>query len=188
MPLDVTVSGLTLMDADIYLDSANQNLDIDGAQVTNAGLTNASLEVQSPPPSWGPFGSGTVASITYGPQPTTFEGSYYIEFTTTNGNAGISQPLSFAPLAGYSYTLTVWVRCNCAFYQAISGTLEVWNLGGSPINTPTNFIVYGIQGWTRVSAPLNPTATGTDSSASIYANTGALSLDVDGATLSSGNR
>ena len=188
-PLNVNVSGHTKLRAQIYMHSTGRNLDLDGGQLVNAGPTNASFEIGSS--SWSTMGLQTITyTVRDTPSGYALEGSRYAEVSTDPIGGSIYQDITIAPQPGQSYTLTVWVRCNCYPWQTVTGSLNLFALGNGNPGSGTTFTAVSWQ-WTRVSVTVDlPTTSNghTQLRAQIYVNTALLYLDVDGATLAGGNR
>lgn len=170
--------------AEIYITSTGRNLDVDGAQLVNAGLTNSSFETGDPT---GWFKSNLGGSVSWWviQDPSwAVEGSYYMEISTSRSNASIAQDMSISPAPGSSYTFSIWVRSRDG--NPFSGTLVLWALGGSNEGQSTAFTAG--PAWTFVSAPVNPKQGGhTSLRAEIYMTSTARDLDLDAASLASGN-
>ena len=155
------------------------SFDADGATLINAGLQQASFE--SSAAGWRPVNlTGDVNLAQYNNAAFAHDGSGFLETKTSLPGGSVAQNVSVSTQAGQSYSFSVWLRSAGA--SPVSGTLAVWGLGGIGQSGSTNFTVGPT--WTRVTAPLPIKNSGhTILRAEIYMETTGLSLDADGAYL-----
>jgi hypothetical protein len=96
----------------------------------------------------------------------------------------VAQDIAWAPLAGESYTFSVWVRSSGN--ELAIGSVRLWGLGGTSEFGETYFVV-GPQ-WTLVTAPLDVANSGhTSMRAEVYMDVINTNYDMDGASLARGN-
>ena len=182
-PLDVAQAGHTQLRAQIYETTAGANLDLDGAQLVNDGLSDASFEQGSSP--WKPIAAAgtTVNYCTYNDPSYAHDGDSYLETNTLPAGGSMAQDVAVTTSPGQSYTFSIWLRSHSS--TPISGTVSLWGMGGTQEQGHTDFTV-GPQ-WTLVSAPLDVAQAGhTQLRAQIYETTAGANLDLDGATFASG--
>ncbi|MFA5788032.1 MAG: peptidoglycan DD-metalloendopeptidase family protein [Actinomycetota bacterium] len=187
VPLNVANPGHSAMRAQIYMGTtADQGtLQVDGAQLVNAGLANASFE-QGTLGGWGSLGGANM--LAYNDASQAKEGGWYEEMNAPSAGGSVYQDVGIAPQPGQSYTFSAWMRKRPNDPGTFGGTLALWGLGGAQESTPTPFIVG--HHWTLVSVPLNVANPGHSAMrAQIYMGTtlDQGTLQVDGATLVSGN-
>jgi hypothetical protein len=175
--LGVTSGGSTSLRAQIYMTTTGHNLDVDGAQIVDAGLTSASFENSANP--WQVYEIATNLTA-YNNSNYAVEGSWYGEMNTSQTNGSVYQDVAIAAQAGQSYTFSIWVRS--ADGTAFSGMLNLFALGNPVQGASTNFTAGG--SWTSVAVGLDLTAGGHSAlRAQLYMTTTGHNLDVDAAQL-----
>jgi len=183
-PLDVLNSGHNTLRTEIYLNTKGQNLDIDGAELVDAGLKNASFESSSA--GWHANNLASKVNLQqYNPgvgPGYAHDGSGYLEMNSSQAGGSVAQDISISPQQGQSYTFAVWLRASPSASSEISGTVALWGLGGTQESSSTNFAVG--QTWTLVTAPLDVQNSGHNTlRAEVYMNTTGRNLDADGAVI-----
>ena len=184
-PLDVRQSGHTKFRAQIYEHTCGTNLDIDGAQLLNDGLSSASFEGGhvdgwhlTPGANWAVYSNSTP-----GVQPAK-DGHWFLETNTgsvCSSTPSVYQDVSVSAAAGQSYTLSMWVRSPAAG-STFSGELVLWALGGTQEASDIHFTATNT--WQLITAPLDVRQSGhTKFRAQIYEHTCGTNLDIDGAQL-----
>ncbi len=179
--LDVITTGHTSMRAYIYMTTTGGNLDMDGAQLVNAGLMNASFEHSSG--GWYSWGWGC-QETNYSDSDFAHEGAGYLEITPWVSGDLVGQDVDVTLEAGESYTFSTWLRSGDD--TPFSGILIVTEPSGTEEIGATAFTV-GSQ-WTLVSAPLDVVNSGlTGLMVWVMMGTTGEDLEMDGATMASGN-
>ena len=184
VPLDLTESGDTDLRAQLYESTPNTNYDIDGGQLVDDGLSNASFG-EGNFGSWStlPAGGSRFNTAVY-PSSGASQGSWFDESNTSVAGGSLYQDVAQSSAAGQSYTFSVWVRSRSG--TPVSGTLALFALGGPLQGAATAFTVGA--GWTLVSVPLDLTESGdTDLRAQLYESTPNTNYDIDGGQLAPGD-
>jgi len=179
-PLATLIDDHHTLRAEIYMYTTGANFNIDGAQLINAGLQNASFETSSG--AWRPFNVASAVSFgQYTDEGRAHEGSGFLEMNTALPSGSIAQDVTVNARKGENYAFSVWLRAAPGLYS-VSGTVALWGIGGNSESTGTDFTVG--PNWTLVSAPLYVKEAGHNQlRAEIYLSTTYASLDVDGAVL-----
>ena len=161
--------------AEIYLLTSDADLYVDGAQVIDSGLANASFEQGFG--GWSTQeGVGASAAIVPG---AAREGNGLATVGTGIAGRSFYQDAG-APAPGQTWVYSAWVRSVSG--RPFSGQMTVWALGGTQEAGSTQFTADG--NWTLVSAPLSVVNAGhTALRAELYLNTVNENLQVDGAQL-----
>ena len=179
-PVSVTNGGHTALRAELYLNTVNENLQVDGAQLVDTGLANSSWELGYFS-GWDtyPFGAPAAAVSGTGGREGTGLGSVVV----ADAGRAVTQSLG-APGPGQSHVFSAWVRSPSN--QPLAGALTLRALGGTEEAGTTSFVVG--RRWTLISAPLNVAESGhTSMRAEVTVNTPGVELQVDGASLVAGN-
>jgi hypothetical protein len=179
-PYNVTRSGLNRLRAQVYLDSANQHLDMLGASLVNDGLSNASFE-NNHTAGWSalnPPGGGTTQALAYHVT-TAPEGSNMLEFGSSRTGASFYQDVSANLGLNQSYTFSVWVRARagkagvCVVLSGLGGSIEYGQTCATVGQT-----------WVKIGAPFDVAAYGLDRlRAQVILESAGQHLDIAGASL-----
>ena len=174
--------GHTTLRAEVYLElSTGRNLDLDGAELVNTGLPDASFEGGStsgwnltPGANWAAYHNGTA-----------HDGQYFLETNTGSvgggGNASLWQDVPVSTSPGQSFSFSVWLRSPTG--TSIGVCVVLWGLGGTEEQGQT-CVTFASKTWRQVTAPLDTHASGHSTlRAQIYLETAGTDYDLDGATL-----
>ena len=181
--MSVNQPGHTKLRAQIYFDTAGQNLDVDGAIVIDAGLSSASAESAGSSSGW--FLSAAGENFrTYQDASYAKDGSWFMEMNNgtvpVSSNPGLGQNIAIAPTIGQSFTFSAWVRSPTS--TPYTGRLAVWGLNG-PLETASTTFKAIHSAWTFVVVTLEVQQAGhTGMQARIDFDTAGQNLDVDGAS------
>jgi hypothetical protein len=177
-PLEVSEGGLG-MQAEVTVHTPGATLQVDGAQVIDAGLGDASFDKfipfawAFPPRGEIDMGGGS------GPYRAR-EGRYVGSFGTQVAGRSLGQDVDTVPQPGRTYVFSIWLKSESG--RAFSGRVELSTLGGALERGATPFAVR--DEWTLVSAPLTVSAAGhTGMRAEVVMNTTGDRLEVDAAQL-----
>ncbi|HEX6487892.1 MAG TPA: DNRLRE domain-containing protein, partial [Candidatus Dormibacteraeota bacterium] len=180
VPIDVQSSHTTIR-AQLFLYTAGHAYDLDGWQLVNVGLADASMEY-SDTTHWVAnnlpthVGYAFYADWTASPE----DGPGFMEFNVSQDSGSVAQTTSIIPTPGQNWTCSAYVRSPDG--TQVSGSLVIWALGGTLESGTQNFSVG--RSWTFVSAPLTTHNTGhTNIRCEFYLHTLSRNLDVDGAQL-----
>jgi len=168
----------TILRSQVYVDTTGVPLQVDGAQLTNNGLAGASFEAPNFA-NWNRFPRGalTASTVTGAAR----EGQAYGAVASVESGRSFAQDVGVASSAGQSRTFSVWLRSP----SAARGSVVLTGLGGSEEIGATPFFVG--PAWTLVSAPLDASSAHTGLRAEVVVDTPGVEVDVDGASLASGN-
>jgi predicted Ser/Thr protein kinase len=168
--------------AELSLDAPG-SIDIDNAELTDAGLVDPSFEDAGQAyraAAWTPyndFNAVHVNSIVTD----AFDGLRALEVRTTKEGGSIAQDTAQSPLISTTYTFTAWLRAAPGA-SPVEGTLALWALGKRQKAAMTSFAV--TSDWSRVQASVSIEAHGyTGLRAEIYVNTVDVPLQIDGTRL-----
>ena len=187
VPLQISTTGETSIRAQVYNGTPNVNLDLDGASLVNAGLSNASFMWGAPscstPLSWKGFSNGgTMYQCSYVEESRAQQGSVFEEMHGTVANVSLAQDLAVSPQPGQSYSFSVWLRAPAG---SVTGTVSIYGLKPNEVigdAANTKFTATGT--WQQVTVPLQISTTGeTSIRAQVYNGTPNVNLDLDGASL-----
>lgn len=176
--LDVMESGHTELIFQLYLGTSGSNLDIDGARLQDAGLSDAGFEAGlgswnlTPGQNWAVYDSASAPM-----------GSDYLE---TNSGAiadpTVYEDMAGAPVAGHSYQGSVYLRSPSS--TPVSVTLVVWALGGPDTEIGQSDFTVSSSSWAPYYTDLDVADSGhSDLRFQIYIGTLGANLDIDGAAL-----
>ncbi len=168
-----------------YLDTVNQNYDVDGTLVYKNLLRKASFEQADSlgPPYWqrlNPSG-GTTNWARYS-NGTAKSGAYFLQANSNPAGGSIYQDVAIAPAVDESHTFVIWLRCNsdCTATNPLNGSVVLWGLGNPNDGTATSFSLTERTFWMPVYASLDvDTAGHTSMRAQVYINTAQRNLDLD---------
>ncbi len=187
--LNITGSGHNGFKVDVFTNQASgEKLDIDGGQLQNAGLPNASFD-SGTTSSWtlGANSGGTYADAVYGSGHASgppVDGADYLEFHANSAPAYVYQSVTLSPTAtvGWTYTFSAWVRSPDG--SSLPGSLNIQFSGGTAESDSTSFTVAGAN-WqlVEVSAPVTHASHSSLIAQLFTNNTTGRNLDVDGAQL-----
>ena len=169
--------------AQIYVTSAG-NLDLDGAQLTSVGLTNASFEKAGAWTTLAPAAGGIVDMATYQDASRAVEATGYGEMDTQYSGGSVYQDIAIASTDALStVTFSIWLRSPSGV--PVAGQVTLWGLGGTPTAFHHPFTV-GAE-WTLVSTTMtHGVGAASDHSsmrAQVYLDTIHQLIDLDGAQL-----
>jgi hypothetical protein len=188
-PLDVQNSGHSGLRAEIYMDTANENLDADAAQLVSTGLENANFQASAS--GWFPNANSSgvnMAQKNPGPYGAGYAkvGSGFLEMNTNAVQGSVAQNVPIVPEPGQSYAFSVWLRAPPGAHTPFKVSVALWGLGGTQENGTTTAEIG--HAWTLVTAPLDVQNSGHSGlRAEIYMDTANENLDADAATLSAGD-
>ena len=173
-PLPITLGGHTGLRAEVVAGSTAAPLDVDGTQLVDAGLTNASFEVSG---GWSRWANATsVSAVSMTDAAYAQEGHGWLGVTTSTAGGSIAQQVFAIPQAGHTYTFSAWLRTSGA--ATVTGRLKLTAVGGTSEVASQPFTV-GPE-WTLVSVPLSVARTGHKSFLTEVAlTTTGTRLDVD---------
>ncbi len=180
-PLDITQSGHSALLFYVYLGTTGHNLDMDGAMVTNACLTNASYEV------WTPTGWSTASANFTEYSGSAKEGTRRGQMNVTASGGALYQGKSISIPAGSSWVDGVWLN-SADNSTTITGSLCLGTSSGSPNEGNCTGWSVSTNQWKWVTAPLNVVNSGHGSfQMTIYITspTG-NNLNIDGASVAPG--
>jgi hypothetical protein len=190
VPLTVTGDGEERIRVQVYEETPGANIDLDGAQLTQNFLGDASFALTASracgeaPPGWTmrPNG-GTTSECRYVDEERAQQGGVFEEWQGSVSGASISQDVLEEPQVGQNYTFSVWVR---APQEPVSGVIAVYGLKPSEVigdRQETHFTTAG-KGWQRIAVPLTVTASGEERiRVQLYEQSPGRNLDLDGAAL-----
>lgn len=186
VPLEISNTGHAVLRAEVYLESGG-NIDLDGAQLVNDGLSNASWERGFS--GWHQWegASGAIINVaTYNNSGYARDGNYYLESNTNMpGSASIFQDIANSPSPGQSFTFSVWARIPDGEPVPAHVALSLHALGGQEEDEHTD--AYVGHTWTFISVPMDVVNSGHSTlRAEMYLNSGG-NIDFDGASLAAGN-
>jgi len=176
--LDVANPGHTDLRLQLYLGTAGTNLDVAGATLQDAGVSDAGFGQG--------LGSWRVDAgqnwVIYG-SPSAPAGRYYLE--TNSGSSfrpSLYQDISTIPGVGHSYQASVFLRSPSS--TPIIVALVLWGLGGSATEVGQTQITVSSSTWTRYYTDLDVANPGhTDLRLQLYLGTAGANLDAAGAML-----
>ena len=180
-PLDTHASAHSILRAQLYMETAGVNFDVDGTQLVGAGLTSASFGdgasgwALTPGANWADYRNGTA-----------HDGAYYLEMNTgtrAGGAASLWQDLPLRTKRGQSFDFSVWLRSATGARGKVCVVL--WGLWKG-IQYGERCVVLIGRSWTQVTAPLDTHASGHSIlRAQLYMDTSGVNFDVDGTQLES---
>lgn len=164
--VSVETSGYTGLRAEIYLDTVDVPLQIDGTRLTPAGVMNASFEDDSP--SWSApdrAGSAIREWRAYASRGDAMEeelklagdgdhasdGRSWLRVIARHDDDSIGQDLG-APLGGTTYTFSAWIRAPAGSTAPVAGHLVIRALAGAHEEGRTAF--QATRRWTLVTTTL----------------------------------
>jgi hypothetical protein len=180
VPLTVATTGHTGLQAEVAVDTVATPLDVDGTQLADAGVANASFEQSLNGWVGGVSGTsvarGWVQDASYA-----FEGNAFMRTSTLVAGGSVAQTVVAVPQVGHAYTFSAWLR-TMPGSPPVTGSLRLTALGSSwEVGTQT--FTVGPQ-WTLVSVPLAVTRTGhTSFRTEVLLTTTGRALDVDATQL-----
>ena len=179
-PYDVTVPGLALLRAQVFVDTAKARLDLLGASLVNDGLNNASFE--------GNLSSGWSVLAARGGTITAYagragalpEGSNLLEIHSSKKGGSVFQDVPAVLEPGQSYTFSIWAKAASPEPEHVC--LVLWGVGRNTQSGQT-CVVLGTT-WTLVAAPFDVTTAGLGMlRTQVFVETARVVLDLTGASL-----
>jgi hypothetical protein len=186
VPLTVTQPKENSIRVQVYETTPNKNIDLDGAQLLQNTLANASFLLTNTctaPEGWFvmPPEGGTMGECTYENPSRSEQGVKYEEFNGSVSGASIYQEVGIAAQSGQNYTFSIWVRAPEG-----SPTGEVAVFGRENGTTrDMDYTTFTANGqWQLVSVPLTVTQPKENSiRVQVYETTPNKNIDLDGAQL-----
>jgi hypothetical protein len=177
--VDIPTSAYIDLRLQIYVGTTGVNLDVDGANLADAGLANPSFERGFPP--WVTWPGENYAVY----RGDAAEDDNYLETNTGSAGSGgsVYQDVSAIPIVGHSYDASVMLRSPTG--TSVTVTLALWALGGPFQNEAgTSNITISSAQWSRHNVELDVTESAhTDFRLQVYVQTTGANVDVDAATL-----
>src|SRR4029077_13983126 len=192
VPLTVTLTEATKIRVQVYEQTKNTNIDIDGAQLLNSGLENASFALGATPPpgcgttyDWTAYpNGGSLAKCDYASESGAEQGGSFLEINDTAEGGSVGQDVPFTPRVGQTYTFSVWLRAPAA---AVNGTVAIYSINGAGQafdQGNTKYTLTGGGAWKRGEVPLTVDLTeATKIRVQVYEQTKNTNIDIDGAQL-----
>ncbi len=138
---------------------------------------------------WGPISKPNGATVnlqTYTDASRAVDGSGFLEANTTQSSGSIGQDVPVVPVAGQSYTLSMWMRAAPGNSAPVSARLTLWGMGATLENGQTT--VELDNNWRLVTATLDAKNTGHSAMrAEVYMLTPSRNYNFDSASLQVGN-
>jgi hypothetical protein len=180
----IVADGRTGLRAELILDTANVPLQVDGARLVPSGLADASFENHLP--AWRPFNqAAAVTATTQSGTGQAKDGNSFLRLASSAANGSLAQDLG-RPLAGLTYTFSLWVRAVPGSHAPASGSIALWGLNGTAESSNVPFTA--TSDWTLVVATLDVQHDDHDGlRAEVYVSNGGGSFDIDGACLTGAN-
>lgn len=185
--------------AEIYVDQANKQLDLDSTALLPLSNWNASFETPSVCDAvscaWRrlyPDGGITNwARIQDLNRDANASGEWYLRFnrTSASGVYSVYSDVFATTSQGQSYTLWIWMRQGQPWpAPTMSGTLRLWALGGSGSESVSYNFTLNSPYWTQFGVTLNVGMTShTSLRAEVYLNTPNVNYDLDGTRVQKNN-
>jgi len=176
--VDVAGSGHGDLRLQLYFDDpGQQDLDLDGAMLQDAGVADAGFGQGLTPWQAAPGQNRAVYGSAAGP-----DGQFYLE--TNSGSASspnVYQDVAVTPVAGDSYTAGVMLRSPSN--TPIPITLVLWALGGSaPVEVGQTELTVGADGWAPYTTDLDVADSGHSLlRLQLYIGVTGVNLDMTGA-------
>jgi len=184
-PFDVTTTGLVMLRAQVFVDTARALLDLTGASLVNDGLENASFE-HGLTAGWSfaaaPGGSFQAQAGRASGLP---EGSDLLAVRATKAGGSLYQDVRGGPVPGQSYTFSIWARSASSGNAGVCLVLLGMGQKGQAGQTCASVG----SAWTLVSAPYDVTSYGLDElRAQVFVDTAKVRLDLTAASLAASQR
>jgi hypothetical protein len=174
--IDVGDAGHSDLRLQVYLGTPGANLDLAGALLQNAGVSDAGFEQ-----GLGSWNLNAGQNWTVYDSPSAPAGRFYLETNSgTSSSPTVYQDLSTIPVVGHSYQASVFLRSPSSTPTTVA--LVLWGLGGSANEVGQTQITVSSSSWTRYYTDLDVADTGHDDlRLQIYLGTAGTNLDVAGA-------
>ncbi|MDA0178996.1 carbohydrate binding domain-containing protein [Solirubrobacter phytolaccae] len=176
-----TTSGADILRTQVQLLSPGLGVYVDGAQLTQPGLGNASFE-QAFFRSWDLFPRGPLTAASAQPGDAR-DGSAFGVARADAAGRSFAQDVAVGTDAGGSQTFSAWLRSPDS--AGAAGSLVLTGTGGGDETASTPFSVGSA--WTLVSVPLDAERAHSGLRAEVVLDTPGRELQVDGASLAAGN-
>jgi len=176
--LDVANPGHNDLRLQLYLGAAGTNLDVAGAMLEDAGVSDAGFDQSGVGP-W-TVSPGATSSIASGSGAVT--GRTWFQTTTGGGtSSSFYEDIATNPVAGHSYTASVFLRSVTG--GPISVSVVIWALGGSATEVGQTQATVGAS-WQQYSTVLDVGNSGhSDLRLQVYLATAGQTLAADAASL-----
>ena len=163
--------------AQIYLDTPGTDLDLDGAELVQQLLRNASLD--TPGPSVWQSDPSNQVNMTVG-QGGAVDGPRYLDASDAHAGGSVYQDVSAAISPNIDDTFSIWVRSPGG--APATGSVALWAIGTNGTEgSSTPFVASS--SWTQIFTTLDPIETHSALRAQMYLNTTGVQLQFDGGVL-----
>ncbi len=195
-PLDALQSN-TYLRAQVYVDDANKDVDIDATQLIQLRTENSSFEAGDPCPScpwWKTFPGGyTTNAVRFWDPSRVTEvpvgggaagGNYLLRANVTGGSGGgsIYQDIPVVTVSGEVYKVSIRLRSRTSGVS-VSGSVVLWGING-PGNNESASVPYTVftRAWQEFTVTKSMTQAHTAVRVQVYINTPAnQDVEIDGA-------
>jgi len=175
VPLDVQLAN-NFVRAEIYVDQANKNLDIDYGEVIQVMHENASFESANfcDTCAWRRLPNPSVTNwsrIQDLNRNANASGEWFLRMnrTVSTGGSSLYQDIPIVASPGQGYVLKVWMRQGAPWpAPLLYGTLRLWALDGSPNESASLNFTLGQSYWVEYTVTLNVSQPHTRLRAEIY--------------------
>ena len=176
--LDVANAGHNDLRLQVYVGATKANIDVAGATVQNAGLSDAGFGQ-----GLGPWHVDSGQNRTVDSSPSGPDGRNYLETSSgSSSTPNVYEDVSTIPAVGHTYQASVLLRTPQSTPVAV--TLALWGMGGSANEEGQTQVTISSSLWTRYYTDLDVAKPGhTDLRLQVSFTTTGTNLDVAGATL-----
>jgi Carbohydrate binding domain len=179
--VDVADSGHSALRVQLYLETAGQNLDVDGAMLQDAAVGDAGFAQGLGP--WQTSAGQNRAVYSSSSSP---DGQSYLE--TNSGSSSsptLYQDVPATLAVGHTYVASVFLRSPTG--APVSVNLDLWALGGSASDVGQTQVTVSSSTWTRYYTDVDLAHSGhSDLRLQLYVDTPGQNLDFTGARLEAG--